>query len=217
MSAMTPRSGCCRRAPIHISTTAPATTGRMPTAARNARPSMLAVQPMTRPSRPGLEDNPLAPHRLDDEDASPSSRLRWVRRSTPLGGDDLFATPAWNPFAPTSAAGAATRRRGASQAGPTRPRTRRLSLVRAGSAGRSASGGLCAVRAALGVPTGRSFARAVPAAAGHPAARRRHLRRDHPGGTPARPRAAAHRGGLCGPRVARFRGRGGVSRPDPPR
>ena len=182
---------------------------------RNARPSMLApVQQVTRPPRPGLEDNPFAPHRLDDEDTQPFLSAALGATLDPLGGDDLFATPAWNPFAPT------TQRE--------RPRTvgvpRKQGLL---DRGRGVFGSYARVLldderpvayAQFGplsaYPRAGRLRELYPQLPDSPAACRHHLRRDHPGGAPARPRAAAHRGGLCGPRVARLRGRGGVSGPD---
>jgi GNAT superfamily N-acetyltransferase len=70
---------------------------------RNARPAWLnPVQPPTRPQRPGLEDNPFAPSTPADDDTRPFFSADIGAVMDPLGGDDLFATPAWNPFAPTT-------------------------------------------------------------------------------------------------------------------
>jgi ribosomal protein S18 acetylase RimI-like enzyme len=51
------------------------------------------------PRTPDLTDNPFAPQARDPED-NPFLKASRPEAPEPLAGDDLFAAPAWNPFAP---------------------------------------------------------------------------------------------------------------------
>jgi hypothetical protein len=53
--------------------------------------------------RPTVDDNPFAPAPANLED-NPFARIAIAAALDPLGGDDLFATPTYNPFAPTERA-----------------------------------------------------------------------------------------------------------------
>jgi ribosomal protein S18 acetylase RimI-like enzyme len=66
-----------------------------------ARASWLAAgSHETAPRRRGLDDNPFAPPSQQDVE-NPFAREEVAASLDPLGGDDLFATPEWNPFVPT--------------------------------------------------------------------------------------------------------------------
>ena len=70
---------------------------------RSSRSAWLTpVQPPARPRRQGLQDNPFAPPAPDEDDTKPFYAAALGATLDPLAGDDLFATPAWNPFAPTT-------------------------------------------------------------------------------------------------------------------
>jgi GNAT superfamily N-acetyltransferase len=64
-----------------------------------SRPAWLDAPATQKPSRPALEDNPFAPPPAEPVD-NPFARVTIAAALDPLGGDDLFATPAYNPFAP---------------------------------------------------------------------------------------------------------------------
>src|SRR5712691_6498430 len=65
-----------------------------------ARASWLAAgSPGSAPRRPGLADNPFAPASRQEAE-NPFARAEVTASLDPFAGDDLFATPDWNPFVP---------------------------------------------------------------------------------------------------------------------
>jgi hypothetical protein len=67
--------------------------------ARMARPSWLSSEAPPPPPRADLSDNPFA-RPAGTRTENPFARGSLAGVLDPLAGDDLFATPAWNPFAP---------------------------------------------------------------------------------------------------------------------
>jgi GNAT superfamily N-acetyltransferase len=85
-----------------------------------ARPGWLTGGPARpAPAVPNLEDdNPFRPSRAPAGGSGPEEAATIASALDPLDGDDLFATPAWNPFAP--------RPKGGSSAAAGGPRKLRL-------------------------------------------------------------------------------------------
>lgn len=63
--------------------------------------------PPTRERSPG-SDNPFASKPSSDDDFNPFALTAMAAAMDPLGGDDLFATPSFNPFAPDASGQAGT-------------------------------------------------------------------------------------------------------------
>jgi GNAT superfamily N-acetyltransferase len=70
-----------------------------------ARSSWWQPSPSTPQSRqrPQQSDNPFAVSRSSDEEFNPFAATAMAAAMDPFGGDDLFATPSFNPFAPETA------------------------------------------------------------------------------------------------------------------
>lgn len=88
--------------------------------AKAARPSWWrTAEPQPAKPKPVASDNPFAPASGSADEFNPFSAEAVAAALDPMGGDDLFATPAFNPFAPAPK----------TSAGPDSTRPRKLRLL----------------------------------------------------------------------------------------